>query len=114
MKKSQNQKELLLLLLQNSIVQFIVGTLSISIILILANSIEANVPQILLKSFGYSFYYYLTTPFIIYWLAYASAKRLNRTRLSLTIVITAIYSYFLWDSYFFFTEAMNLLLSKIN
>jgi hypothetical protein len=109
MKTSKNQKELLLILLQNSIVRFIAGTISIAIILKISNSISWQYIALTIKAFGYGFYYYLSTPFVIYWLAYASATKLNRIRLSITIIVTAIYSYVLWDSYFFFKEALQLI-----
>ncbi len=110
MKASKNKKEFLLILLRNSIVRFIVGIISIAILLKIGNSISWQYLALTIKAFGYGFYYYLATPFVIYWLAYASATKLNRIRLTITILVTAIYSYVLWDSYFFFKETLQLLL----
>ena len=72
MKNSRNEKVIVYLLLKNSIVQFIAGILSIFIMLKIGNAIEYKLLQIIVKSFGYGFFCYLTTPFMIYWLAYAS------------------------------------------
>ena len=105
MKNSQDDSSILSLLLKNSIVQFIAGILSILIILKVSKSIEYKLIEIILKSFGYSFFCYLTTPFMIYWLAYASQGVTTAKKMILTIVLMAIYSYIIWDAYFFFRSA---------
>lgn len=114
MRNFQNNKRILFLLLKNSIVQFAAGTLSIFIILKLANSIPYKYIELLFKALGYGFFYYLTTPFMIYWLAYVSEGILTTKKLMITIGLMSFYSYILWDSYFFFKEAIDFLLLKIS
>lgn len=114
MKQSKTPREILLLLLRTNIIQFVAGTLAIFIILTIARAIPYISINWFLKSLGYSFYYYLTTPFIIYWLAYTSATKLNKTKVLITITLMSMYSYVMWDSYFFFKEVINLLLLKMN
>lgn len=106
MKNSSNNKSILLVLLKNSIVQFVAGILSLLVILKLANDLDHTVVQLVLKSFGYGFFCYLTTPFMIYWLAYASAGIFTLKKIWITIALTALYSFIIWDAYFFFREAI--------
>ncbi|MEN9870505.1 MAG: hypothetical protein RLZZ171_1493 [Cyanobacteriota bacterium] len=109
MKNPPNNQSVLFILLKNSIVQFIAGVLSLCIVLKIANSIDYKVIQVILKSWGYGFFCYLTTPFMIYWLAYASAGILTLKNLGLTIALSALYSLIIWDAYFFFREAIATL-----
>ena len=106
MKNSPNNKNILFVLLKNSIVQFVAGILSLLIILKVANSIDYKLVQLVLKSFGYGFFCYLTTPFMIYWLAYASEGIFTLKKIWITIALTALYSFIIWDAYFFFREAI--------
>ncbi len=110
MKNSQDNKGILFLLLKNSIVQFIVGILSILIILKVSNSIEYKLIEIIFKCLGYGFFCYLTTPFIIYWLAYVSQEVASAKKLAITVAVMAVYSYIIWDAYFFFRGAIALYL----
>jgi uncharacterized membrane-anchored protein len=105
MKNSQDGSGILSLLLKNSIVQFIAGVLSLLIILRVSHSIDYKLIQIILKSLGYGFFCYLTTPFIIYWLAYASYGVTNIKKIIITVLLMALYSYIIWDAYFFFRSA---------
>ena len=109
MKNSPNNKSILFILLRNSIIQFIAGILSLFIILKLANSIDVALVQVVLKSMGYGFFCYLTTPFTIYWLAYASAGILTPKKLCITVAVIALYSFIIWDAYFFFRGAIATL-----
>ena len=86
--------------------QFIAGVLSILIILKISNSIDIKSIQIFLKSLGYGFFCYLTTPFIIYLLAYVSEGVTTTKKLLVTVVVMALYSYIIWDAYFFFRGAI--------
>ena len=106
MKNSPNNKNILFVLLKNSIVQFVAGILSLLIILKVANSIDYKLVQLVLKSFGYGFFCYLITPFMIYWLAYASEGIFTLKKIWITIALTALYSFIIWDAYFFFREAI--------
>lgn len=112
MKNSRNNKSILFILLKNSIVQFVVGILSLLIVLKIANSIDYKIIQIILKSFGYGFFCYLTTPFVIYWLAYVSEGVPTVKKIAVTIAITAMYTYLIWDAYFFFRGAIAFLVSS--
>ena len=114
MKNSTDRKDIIFALLRNSIVQFIAGVLSLLVILKTANAIDYKLIQLALKSFGYGFFCYLTTPFIIYWLAYASEDSNNLKKLGLTVVLIAFYSYIIWDAYFFFRGTIASWFSVIN
>ncbi len=111
MKNSRNNQSILFLLLKNSIVQFVAGILSLLIVLKIANSIDYKIIQIVLKALGYGFFCYLTTPFMIYWLAYVSEGVATAKKMAITIALTAIYSYIVWDAYFFFRGAIVSLFS---
>ncbi|MEL6928157.1 MAG: hypothetical protein AAFO95_05960 [Cyanobacteria bacterium J06600_6] len=110
MKNSPNNKSVLFVLLKNSIVQFIAGTLSLFVILKLSNSIDYQLVQLVMKSMGYGFFCYLTTPFMIYWLAYASEGVFTLKKVVITIGLTALYSFIIWDAYFFFRGAIATLI----
>ena len=113
MKNSPNNKGILFLLLKNSIVQFIAGILSLLIVLKIANSIDYKVIQLILKSLGYGFFCYLTTPFVIYWLAYVSEGVATTKKMAITIALTALYTYLVWDAYFFFRGAIGSLIATV-
>lgn len=113
MKNSSDNDSILSLLLKNSIVRFIAGVLSLFIILIISQSIDYTSIQIFLKALGYGFFCYLTTPFIIYWLAYASKGTATAKKLTITVILMALYSYLIWDAYFFFRSAFARLASGI-
>ena len=110
MKNSQNGKSILFILLKNSIVRFIAGVLSLFVVLKISNTVDYRLVQLILKSFGYSFFCYLSTPFMIYWLAYASAGTFTVKKICITVTLTALYSYIVWDAYFFFRGAIATLL----
>lgn len=105
MKHSQDNKGILSLLLKNSIVQFIAGTLSLFVILLASGAINHKLMEMVLKSLGYGFFCYMTTPFVIYWLAYASQGVATAKKLIITVALVALYSYIIWDAYFFFRSA---------
>ena len=113
MKNYQDDTGILSLLLKNSIVRFIAGTLSLFIILRISHSIDYKLIEIILKSFGYGFFCYLTTPFIIYWLAYASQGDTSAKKIAITVILMALYSYIVWDAYFFFRRAFAQLVHSI-
>ena len=106
MKNSPDNKGIVLLLLKNSIVQFVAGILSFLIILKVSNSINYKAIEVALKSLGYGFFCYLTTPFILYWLTYASQGKASFKKLGVTMGLTALYTYIVWDAYFFFRGAI--------
>lgn len=101
MKKSRTYRENLFLLLKNNLVQFIIGMLACCVLLKLAGYIPSYFTKGIVKSLGFGVFFYWTTPFTIYWLAYASAIKLTKVSLAITIVLLSIYSYVFWDSYFF-------------
>ena len=112
MKNSRNDKVIIYLLLKNSIVRFIAGVLSIFILLKIGNAIDYQLLQIVVKSCGYGFFCYLTTPFMIYWLAYASEATTGK-KIAITIALTGLYTYLIWDAYFFFRGAIASWLSTV-
>lgn len=112
--KKINKREQFLLLLRANVIQFAAGIIGFLVILILTDSIDYFPLKFFLKSCGYGFYLYLATPFIIYWLAYASVDNLSKIRLSLTLSLMAVYSYILWDAYFFFKASIGIMLSEIH
>jgi hypothetical protein len=114
MKNPPNDQGILFVLLKNSIVQFVAGILSLFIILILASNIDLIIVQVMLKSLGYGFFCYLTTPFMIYWLAYASAGVVTAKKIAITIALTTLYSFIIWDAYFFFRGAIATLFLHAN
>jgi hypothetical protein len=114
MKNPPNDQGILFVLLKNSIVQFVAGILSLFIILILARDIDLIIVQVMLKSLGYGFFCYLTTPFMIYWLAYASAGIVTAKKIMITIALTTLYSFIIWDAYFFFRGAIATLFLRAN
>ena len=113
MKNSQDNKGILSLLLRNSIVQFVAGVLSLFIILRVSNTIDRTAIEVILKAMGYGFFCYLTTPFMIYWLAYASQGVASTKKLLITVALMALYSYLIWDAYFFFRSAFAQLAQGI-
>ncbi|NJL52595.1 MAG: hypothetical protein HC930_10910 [Hydrococcus sp. SU_1_0] len=114
MKNPPDDQGILFVLLKNSIVQFVAGVLSLFIILILASKIDFIIVQVMLKALGYGFFCYLTTPFMIYWLAYASAGRVTTKKIMMTIALTTLYSFIIWDAYFFFRGAIATLFFSAN
>lgn len=112
MNNPKSNKGILFILLKNSIVQFVAGILSLLIVLKIANSIDYSLIQIILKSLGYGFFCYLTTPFMIYWLAYVSQPVATFKKIAITIALTAMYTYIVWDAYFFFRSAIASLFSS--
>ncbi len=108
MKSSQDDKNIILFLLfKNSIVQFIAGILSLLVIIKLSTTISFSPIKLLFKSFGYGFFCYLTTPFMIYWLSYVSQGQATDRKLIITVALMGLYSYCIWDAYFFFREAFS-------
>ena len=114
MNNSPDRKKIIFSLLKNSIVRFIAGVLSLLVILKGASAIDYKLIQIALKCLGYGFFCYLTTPFVIYWLAYASEGTTSFKKLGITITLIAFYSYVLWDAYFFFRQAIASLVFLTN
>ena len=66
--------------------------------------------NVMFKLLGYAVYCYLATPFIVYWLGYASVTKLTKETLIMTICLVGVYSYVLWDSYFFFKQTMQFII----
>jgi hypothetical protein len=114
MQKQNKVREELLFLLWENLCQFLGGSLLTYLFLEISSHITYQPLNILFRISGYGVYYYLVTPFIIYWLAYISAGKLTWIKILLTICLVGIYSFILWDSYFFLKENMELLLTVID
>ncbi|BAU63246.1 hypothetical protein STA3757_06060 [Stanieria sp. NIES-3757] len=95
-------------------VQFILGIFGIFIWLKLSSYFPSDYLRFLLITIGYGGYFYLTTPFLVYCLSYASTGKLTQFKLVITIVVVGIYSYIIWDSYFSFKELIQSLISGIS
>ena len=70
--------------------------------------------NVIFKVLAYAVYCYLVTPFILFWLGYASVTKLTKKTIIITICLVGIYSYVLWDSYFFFQQTMQSLFLYID
>ncbi len=110
MKYKKKTISLLQSLLRNNIVQFLIGLFVIVLLTQVADSIELIPLKISLKSLGYGIFFYLATPFSIYWLAYVSAVKLTKFKLIMTMVIVSMYSYVFWDAYFSYKAMLTELL----
>ena len=108
-----NQKnktvERLLSLLSNNIIQFLIGLFLVVLTTKVSDSISLIYLKFIIKSFSYIIFFYLGTPFVIYWLAYVSNVGLTKLKLTITIVLVAMYSYIFWDSYFFYKDILGQL-----
>ena len=110
MNQKKKTVEILLSLLSNNICQFIIGLFLVVVMAKVSDSIELSSLQLFLKSVSYVVFFYLGTPFLIYWLAYVSAVKLTKLKLTITILLIAMYSYIFWDSYFFYKDILGKLL----
>lgn len=109
MNKQKNKQEKIIFLLLKNLLPFLSGTLLGLIFLQIAELSTITWLSVIFKLLGYAIYCYLVTPFILYWLGYASVTRLTKETILMTICLVGIYSYVLWDSYFFFKQTMQLL-----
>lgn len=100
----------LLSLLDNSLIQFLIGLFLIAFVTQAASSLTKLSLKLILSTIGYGIFFYLSTPFTIYWLAYLSSVRLTRLKLGITMGLLGIYSYLLWDCYFFYRDILSELL----
>ena len=103
-------KSKLLSLIDNSLVQFLLSLFLIAILTQVANSFNDIYLKLTFKTIGYGLFFYLGTPFLIYWLTYVSSLKFTRLTLSITIFVVSIYSYIFWDSYFFYKQSLGELL----
>lgn len=111
--KKNKQEKIIGLLIEN-LLPFLSGTLLALIFLQIAKLSTMAWLSVIFKLLGYIIYCYLVTPFIFYWLGYASITRLTKETILMTICLIGIYSYVLWDSYFFFKQTMQLLFVDTN
>ncbi|MGK7898453.1 MAG: hypothetical protein AB4372_33770 [Xenococcus sp. (in: cyanobacteria)] len=110
MNQQKKTVEILLSLLSNNICQFLIGLFLVVVMAKVSDSIELISLQLFIKSVSYVVFFYLGTPFLIYWLAYVSAVKLTKVKLTVTILLMAMYSYIFWDSYFFYKNILGKLL----
>lgn len=97
-------------LLRNNIIQFLIGLFAIVLLTQIAESISWIALKISLKSLGYGSFFYLATPFSIYWLAYVSAVKFTKFKFIMTLIIVSMYSYVFWDAYFSYREMLGELI----
>ena len=110
MNQQKKTVEILRSLLANNIFQFIIGLFLVVLMAKMSDSIDLLSLQVFLKSVSYILFFYLGTPFLIYWLAYVSAMKLTRVKFTITVLLVAMYSYIFWDSYFFYKNTLGQLL----
>ena len=99
-----------LLLLNNSLVQFLIGLFLIALVTKAVSSLEDLYLKLVFSTIGYGVFLYLSTPFTIYWLNYLSSVKLTKVKLGITVLLVGIYSYLLWDCYFFYRDILSELL----
>lgn len=97
----------LLSLMDNSLIQFLISLLLIVFFTQATNSVDDRYPRLFLKTISYGIFFYLGTPFTLYWLAYVSSLKLTKVKLGITILLVGIYSYVFWDSYFFYKQILG-------
>ncbi|MEM9275563.1 MAG: hypothetical protein AAGA80_21740 [Cyanobacteria bacterium P01_F01_bin.143] len=110
MNQQKKTVEILRSLLANNICQFIIGLFLVVLMAKMSDSIDLLSLQIFLKSVSYILFFYLATPFLIYWLAYVSAMKLTKVKFTITVLLVAMYSYIFWDSYFFYKNTIGQLI----
>ena len=110
MNQQKKTVEILRSLLSNNICQFLIGLFLVVVMTKVSDSINLISLQLFFKSVSYIVFFYLGTPFLIYWLAYVSAMKLTKVKLTITILLVAMYSYIFWDSYFFYKDILGKLL----
>ncbi len=110
MNQKKKTVETLRSLLSNNLCQFLIGLFLVVFIAKVSDAIIYEYLKLFIKSVSYIIFFYLGTPFLIYWLAYVSAVTLTKVKLAITILLVAMYSYIFWDSYFFYKESLGKLL----
>ena len=109
MNKRENEQEKLIFLLVDNLLPFLSGKLMSLILLQVAEVFTNTSLNVIFKLIAYTVYCYFVTPFILFWLGYASVTRLTKKTIIITIFLVGVYSYVLWDCYFFFKQTMQLL-----
>lgn len=104
----------LLSLLDNNLVQFLIGLFLIALVTQAAASLEDLYLKLVFSTIGYGIFFYLSTPFTIYWLSYLSSVKLTKVKLGITVLLVGIYSYLLWDCYFFYRDIWHELLFSLS
>ena len=113
MNRRESEQEKIIFLLVKNLLPFLSGTLMAFMLLQVADVFTNSWLNVMVKLLGYAVYCYLATPFIVYWLGYASITKLTKETVIMTICLVGVYSYVLWDSYFFFKQTMQLLFVDI-
>lgn len=114
MKRKDKAREKLFFLLWEYLFYFILGSLAAYILLEISAQIVEHPVKFIFRLLGYGIYYYSVTPFVIYWLNYVSLDKLTPIRLVLTVCFVGVYSYVIWDSYFFLKQCMQSFLEQID
>ena len=109
MNQKKKTVETLLSLLSNNIIQFLIGLFLVALTTKVSDAISLIYLKFIIKSISYIIFFYLGTPFVIYWLAYVSNVGLTKLKITVTILLVAMYSYIFWDSYFFYKDILGQL-----
>ncbi len=110
MNEKKKTVEILRSLLSNNICQFLASLFLVVFATKVADAISLIYLKLFIKTVSYIVFFYWGTPFLLYWLAYVSAVTLTKVKLTITILLVAMYSYIFWDSYFFYKESLGKLL----
>ena len=114
MNRRENEQQKIIFLLVNNLLPFLSGKLIALILLQVAEVLTNSLLSLIFKLLAYAVYCYLVTPFILCWLGYASVTKLTRKTIIMTMCLVGVYSYVLWDSYFFFKQTMQSLFVYID
>jgi len=95
---------------ENNLLRFLAGLFLITLLTQIASNFEDLHLKLFLKTIGYGLFFYVGTPFTLYWLAYLSSVSITRLKFVITVFLVGVFSYIFWDSYFFYKETLGQLL----
>ena len=94
----------------NNLLLFLVSLFLITLLTQIASSFQDLYFRLFIKTIGYGLFFYVGTPFTLYWLSYLSSVQLTWLKLVITVFLVGVFSYIFWDSYFFYKESLGELL----
>ena len=95
---------------ENNLLRFLAGLFLITLLTQIASNFEDLHLKLFLKTIGYGLFFYVGTPFTLYWLAYLSSVSITRLKFVITVFLVGVFSYIFWDSYFFYKETLGQIL----
>ena len=94
----------------NNLLRFLAGLFLITLLTQISSNFQDLYLKLFLKTIGYGLFFYVGTPFTLYWLAYLSSAQITRLKFVITVFLVGVFSYIFWDSYFFYKETLGQLL----